>query len=212
MRSAAACPRGYFRRCAKRAGSAYAIHAFHWGYSDTGLFGFYAATGARESRRACAGRARLPRRRRRTISARRRSRRAKAQMKVSLLAALESPSPRCEQIARQMMAFGRVLSREEIIAKIDGLDIEDIRAAGARALRSAPTVAAIGPVGKVLGAGPRRATSARLLGRERGGAVSASAPIAKTPISFAARGSICGRPKCATSRPGRRCASKAAPS
>ena len=47
------------------------------------------------------------------------------------------------------MAFDRVLSREEIIAMIDGLDIAHIRAAGARALGSAPTVAAIGPVGKV---------------------------------------------------------------
>ena len=43
------------------------IHAFHWGYSDTGLFGFYAATGARDLRAAGAGRARLPRPRRRRI-------------------------------------------------------------------------------------------------------------------------------------------------
>jgi predicted Zn-dependent peptidase len=70
-------------------------------------------------------------------------------MKVSLLAALESPAARCEQIARQVMAFGRVLSREEIIAKIDDLTIEQIRRAGANALASAPTVAAIGPVAKV---------------------------------------------------------------
>jgi hypothetical protein len=70
-------------------------------------------------------------------------------MKVSLLAALESPAARGEQIARQLIAFDRILTRDEIIAAIDRLDVTQIRIAGARALRSAPTVAAIGPVAKV---------------------------------------------------------------
>ena len=60
-----------------------------------------------------------------------------------------------------MIAFGRVLSREEIIATIDRLDVAQIRRAGARALRSAPTVAAIGPVAKVLHSRPRRLAAAR---------------------------------------------------
>ena len=139
-----------FQEVRETRGLAYSIHAFHWGYSDTGLFGFYAATGAKDVAELvpvaldclaeAAGRL-----------SETEADRAKAQMKVSLLAALESPSPRCEQIARQVMAFGRVLSREEIIGAIDGLDIAHIRAAGARALASKPTVAAIGPVSKVLG-------------------------------------------------------------
>ncbi len=137
-----------FQEVRETRGLAYAIHAFHWGYSDTGLFGFYAATGAKDVAELvpvaldCLGEAAQG-------LTEAEARRAKAQMKDSLLAALESPSPRCEQIARQVMAFDRVLSREEIIAMIDGLDIAHIRAAGARALGSAPTVAAIGPVGKV---------------------------------------------------------------
>ncbi len=139
-----------FQEVRETRGLAYAIHAFHWGYSDTGLFGFYAATGAKDVAELmpvaldCLGEAaeRL---------SETEARRAKAQMKVSLLTALKSPSPRCEQIARQVMAFGRVLSREEIIGAIDRLDIAHIRAAGARALASKPTVAAIGPVGKVIG-------------------------------------------------------------
>ena len=36
-----------------------------------------------------------------------------------------------------------------MIAKVETLRLEDIRAAGARALLSAPTVASIGPIGKV---------------------------------------------------------------
>ncbi len=137
-----------FQEVRETRGLAYSIHAFHWGYSDTGLFGFYAATGAKDVSELmpvaldCLGEAAQ-----RLTDAE--ARRAKAQMKVSLLAALESPSARCEQIARQVMAFGCVLSREEIIGKIDRLDIAHIRNAGARALASAPTVAAIGPVSKV---------------------------------------------------------------
>src|SRR5207237_10771204 len=74
--------------------------------------------------------------------------RAKAQMKVSLLTALESSSARAEQIARQLAVFGRVIPRAEIIERIDALTIDEVRAAGRRLLRSVPTVAAIGPVSK----------------------------------------------------------------
>ena len=53
--------------------------------------------------------------------------RAKAQMKVSLLTALESSSARAEQIARQHMAYGRVLPRDEILGRIDALTLEQVR-------------------------------------------------------------------------------------
>lgn len=139
-----------FQEVREKRGLAYSIHAFHWGYSDVGQFGFYAATGRREVAELmpaaldCLGEAAQ------TLSESE-MRRAKAQMKVSLLAALESPAARAEQIARQVMAFNRVLSREEMIARIDSLDLAQIRAAGRRALASPPTVAAIGPVAKVFG-------------------------------------------------------------
>ena len=79
--------------------------------------------------------------------------RAKAQTKVGLLTALESSSSRAEQIARQIMIFGRVLTRKEMIEKIDALGLEDVRATGARLLRTAPTVAILGATRKAPGAG-----------------------------------------------------------
>ncbi|MCI0465519.1 MAG: insulinase family protein, partial [Beijerinckiaceae bacterium] len=138
-----------FQEVREARGLAYSISAFHWAYSDTGLMGFYAATDAANTGELmrvaldCLGAATSDLSDNEVL-------RAKAQMKVSLLAALESSSARCEQIARQMIAFDRVLTRDEIIAAIDRLDAAQIRAAGARALRSAPTVAAIGPAAKVL--------------------------------------------------------------
>ena len=137
-----------FQEVRERRGLAYSIYTFHWAYADTGLFGFYAATSARDVAELVPV----------AVDALAEAtqdltdaevRRAKAQMKVSLLAALESPTARAEQVARQLLAFGRVLSREEMIAKVERLSLDDIRAAGARALRSAPTVASIGPIGKV---------------------------------------------------------------
>lgn len=138
-----------FQEVRERRGLAYSIYTFHWAYSDTGLFGFYAATGARD----------IPDLMPVAIDALAAAtedlshdevRRAKAQMKVSLLAALESPSARSEQIARQLLAFDRVLSRDEMIARVEALGLDEIKAAGRQALRTTPTVTAIGPVAKVL--------------------------------------------------------------
>ena len=128
---------------------AYAIHTFNWGYADVGLFGFYAACGAGDIAELmpvaldCLGAAAQTLSESELI-------RAKAQMKVSLLAALESSSARAEQIARHVLAFGRELTRGEIIGRIDAIALAEVREIGAMLLRSAPTVAAIGPVGKVM--------------------------------------------------------------
>ena len=53
---------------------------------------------------------------------------------------------------RQMFAYGRPLSLEEMTARIEAIRVEDVRRVGATMLGSAPTVAAIGRVGKVIGA------------------------------------------------------------
>ena len=137
-----------FQTVREERGLAYAIHSFDWTYEDTGLFGFYAATAApnipdlMSASLDCLGDAAE------TLTEAEVAR-AKAQLKVSLLTALESSSARAEQIARQHMAFGRIIPREEIIAKVDAITVADARRAGRTMLASAPTVAAIGSVSKV---------------------------------------------------------------
>ncbi len=137
-----------FQEVREKRGLAYAVNAFHWAYSDTGLFGFYAATAQHHVSEllpvaldSLAGAAR--------DLDEAEVQRAKAQMKVSILSALESPTARSEQMARQLLVFGRVLKREEIIERIDRLTVAAIRQAGAAALRTPPTVAAVGPISKV---------------------------------------------------------------
>jgi predicted Zn-dependent peptidase len=149
-----------FQEVRETRGLAYSIAAFHWSYLDTGLFGFEAATGGRNVRElvkvSLDALAEAAHGLKEADMAR-----AKAQTKVALLTALESSSARAEQIARQTMIFGRVLPRQEMIARIDGLDLADVRAAGARLLRSAPTVAILGATAKAPGAAD---VSARLAG------------------------------------------------
>ncbi len=137
-----------FQEVREKRGLAYAIYSFHWSYSDAGLFGFYAATGAAQVAELMAVSLDCLAAAAHDLSDNEIAR-AKAQMKVAVLSALESPVARAEQIARQMLAFGRVLPRQEIIERIDALTVTEIRAAGAAALRSPPTVAAIGPIAKV---------------------------------------------------------------
>ncbi len=136
-----------FQEVREKRGLAYSIYSFHWGYSDTGLFGFHASSAHKDVPElvdvslACLAECAE------TLNEAE-ARRASAAMKLSLLTALESPSSRSDQIARQVQAFGRVFSRAEIVEKIDCLTLDDIRAAGRLALRTAPTVSVVGETRK----------------------------------------------------------------
>lgn len=137
-----------FQEVREQRGLVYAINAFNWSYADSGLFGLYAATGASQVAELMPVALDCLARSAETLTEAE-VHRSKAQLKVALFTSLESPAARSEQIARHLLAFGRVLTREEIVAKIDELTVAEIRLAGATALRSAPTVAAVGPIGKV---------------------------------------------------------------
>jgi len=134
-----------FQEVREQRGLCYSIYAFHAPYSDTGMFGLYAGTDAAdvaELMRVVVG----------EISAAAETineaevARAKAQMKAGLLMALESSGARAEQLARQMMAWGRPIALDELIGRIEAVTVETTRAAG-RALiaRGRPAVAALGP-------------------------------------------------------------------
>ena len=60
--------------------------------------------------------------------------RARAQLKASLMMALESCFAQSEELARQLLVFGRRIPPDEIIAKVDAVDQEAIRRTGARLL------------------------------------------------------------------------------
>ena len=138
-----------FQTVREERGLAYTINAFDWAYADTGVFGFYAATSARNVAELMPVALDCIAETTETLDEEE-VERAKAQLKVSLLVALESSGARAEQIARQHLAFGRVLDSDEILRKIDAITVADAKRVGAAMLRTAPTVSAVGPVKAVL--------------------------------------------------------------
>jgi predicted Zn-dependent peptidase len=133
-----------FQEVRERRGLAYAIDAFHWPFADTGLFGIGAGAAPADvpelmkvifdclsSASATANETEVGR--------------ARAQLKVGLLAALETPGGVLEHLARQAMIYGKVQSRTAIAARLDAVTMAQVRAAGAALMSGIPTFAAVGP-------------------------------------------------------------------
>ncbi|MGO4387252.1 M16 family metallopeptidase [Microvirga sp. 2YAF29] len=126
-------------------GLAYSIDSFHWPFSDCGLFGIGAGTAGADVKNLMEVTLACMRQATQDISEIEMIR-AKAQMKVALLTALETPGGRIERVARQLLSWGRIVGSDEIVKKVDVLDQDHVRAAGSRLLEGQPTLAAIGPI------------------------------------------------------------------
>ena len=134
-----------FQEVREARGLCYAIYSFHSPYTDTGVFGLYAGTDASDANELMRVVVDQIASAANDISEAEIGR-AKAQMKAGLLMALESSGARAEQLARQMLAYGRPIPLEEIVAKVDAVTVESARAAGqALMTRSHPAIAALGP-------------------------------------------------------------------
>jgi predicted Zn-dependent peptidase len=139
-----------FQEVREKRGLAYSIYAFHWDFIDTGLFGFYAGSADRDAAEVVAASLECLAEAAHGLDESE-IRRVKAQMKVSLVTAFEQPAARVHQLSRQMQVYGRPLSFDEILARVDAVSVEEVRKTGAAMLRSPPAVAVIGAVGKVPG-------------------------------------------------------------
>ena len=141
-----------FQEIREKHGLCYAIYSFHWAFSDTGLFGLHAATSKEDlpalmpmilDELRAAGE---------TIGDEEVNR-ARAQIRAGLMMALESPAARAGQIARQILVHRRVLSMDEVSAKIEAVTAADIRRVARETfLGTTPTLTAVGPVDNLLSA------------------------------------------------------------
>ena len=135
-----------FQEVREKHGLCYSISSFHWGFSDTGVFGIHAATGPDDLQELT----------RLIVQELQRSAedirqeeldRARAQIRSGLLMAMESPASRAGQIARQILLFGRPIPNDELMERLDALSVERIRdLAGRIFYDSMPTLTAVGPV------------------------------------------------------------------
>jgi predicted Zn-dependent peptidase len=137
-----------FQEARERRGLCYDIHAFGWGFSDSGLFGVHAATGDAQVEELV-----------QVIMTQLHAvalegpnapelERAKAQLKASLLMSLESSEARAAQVARDTLVFGRQLTTTELIERIESVTAGDVGALAASfALMKEPVTASVGPAG-----------------------------------------------------------------
>lgn len=138
-----------FQEVREKRGLVYTIYSFKTAFQDSGLFAIYAGTGEHQVDEL------LP-----TIKdiliefpktlENTEIERSKAQLKAGTLMSLESTSARCEKLAQHLMIYGRPISPEEVIEKINAVTREDIIRVATQLLEKKTTFAALGP-GKEIG-------------------------------------------------------------
>ncbi|MBB3808816.1 M16 family metallopeptidase [Pseudochelatococcus contaminans] len=138
-----------FQEVREQRGLAYSVDAFHWGFSDAGVFGMSAGTAPADVGELLPVMLGCLREAAEQASDKEVDR-ARAQLKLSYLSALESPAARADQIARQVLSLGKVLPHKEVVAKLDDVTSSDVRFVGSELMKSAPTFVSVGPVSGVL--------------------------------------------------------------
>ena len=133
-----------FQKVREEEGLVYSIFASLSPFADTGLFSLYLGTGMDTAERAL--RLSLDEWRRcvETLDDSELAR-ARAQAKAGLLMGLESCASLSESMARQLLIFDRVIPPSEIVARIDGCSLGEVRAAGEALLAGALSLASVGP-------------------------------------------------------------------
>jgi predicted Zn-dependent peptidase len=135
-----------FQEVRERRGLCYAIYAFSSGLTDSGLFAIHAAGGPERAHELFAViRDELVKAAEEGFGEDEIAR-VKAQLKMGLLAGLESSSSRAEQLARQILIHGRPLSMQELIEKVEKVGVSDLQALVERLIASPLSLATVGPI------------------------------------------------------------------
>jgi len=134
-----------FQEVREKRGLAYSVYAFSSSFTDCGLFGIYAGTGEKEAGqltavmcdellKICDGVTE------KELSMNRQ------QMKASFLMSLESTATRADQLGNQMLTYGKPWAVDELVDKIEAVDLAAIKRVSERMFSGPLTVAALGPL------------------------------------------------------------------
>ncbi|MFP1631728.1 M16 family metallopeptidase [Zhengella sp. ZM62] len=135
-----------FQEVRENRGLCYSVYAFHWGFSDTGVFGVHAATGADDIAELVPVLLSELRKTGEHIGQDELDR-ARAQYRAALAMSRESATSRASQIARQMLLFGRPIDSEELMDRLSKITVDRLTDLAQRLFGGLqPTVAAIGPI------------------------------------------------------------------
>jgi predicted Zn-dependent peptidase len=133
-----------FQEVREKRGLCYSVFSFGSAYEDTGQIGVYAASSPENAEELLDVTSGVMMSVAERVSEAEVAR-AKAQIKSSLVMNLESASSRADQIARQFLAFGTVPPISDLVAKVEDVTVEQVRALAARLFRNnTPSLSAVG--------------------------------------------------------------------
>ena len=125
-----------FQQVREERGLAYSVYASLQPYADTGIFYAYAATARRESASAAQLIEDVIAEAAETVTQRELDR-VRTQSRAALLMSMESPWGQAHYVARQLAVWGRLVEPSEVVAALDAVTLDDLRAAG-RAMLAGP--------------------------------------------------------------------------
>jgi predicted Zn-dependent peptidase len=136
-----------FQEARERRGLCYSISSFASGLSDSGMFTIHAATTPdRVADLFGVIRNELENAAEQGVQEKELAR-VKAQLKMGLLANLESSSARAEQLARHVLVYGRPLATKELLEKVEKVTVADLQRLAQSQLQSKPpSLATVGAI------------------------------------------------------------------
>ncbi len=134
-----------FQEIREKRGLAYSVYSYNAQYADTGLFGVYAGCVPRKVDDVLA----LCRDELANVAAKGITHdeleRGKGQLRGSLVLGLEDTGSRMSRIGKAELVHGEMLSVDEVIRRIDAVDIDEVGDLAAELLAARPTLAVVGP-------------------------------------------------------------------
>jgi predicted Zn-dependent peptidase len=134
-----------FQEVREKRGLAYSVYSYNSQFADTGMFGIYAGClpgKVDDVLRLC--REQLDDVVQHGVTDEELDR-GKGQMRGGLVLGLEDTGSRMSRIGKAELVYGELLSVEELLARIDAVSLDDIRAVARDVLSDQPTLAVIGP-------------------------------------------------------------------
>jgi predicted Zn-dependent peptidase len=132
-----------FQAVREERGLAYSVWASLQPYRDVGIFHLYAATARREAAAAAALIGSVLAEAAEGATQRELDR-VRMQAKAGLLMSLESPWGQASYVARQLAIHGRLVEPTELVAELEAVTLDQVRAAGSAILAGARASATIG--------------------------------------------------------------------
>ncbi len=135
-----------FQEIREKRGLAYSVYSFSSAHTDTGIFGIYAGTDAKDIPTLAPVIVDEIKKVSNDLVTEKEYQRAKTQLKASIKMGIESSSSTAEVLARQNLIHNRTLSINEVVNRIDSVSREDLRDVACKIFQTSPTYTLLGDI------------------------------------------------------------------